>query len=46
MKRAQTWVLLRLHQEEEGVTAVIIALCLISLVGMLVLVVDVGGLLL
>ncbi len=37
--------LFRLHHEEEGVTAVIIALCLISLFGMLVLVVDVGGLL-
>ena len=37
--------LFRLHHEEDGVTAVIIALCLISLFGMLVLVVDVGGLL-
>src|SRR6186997_1913441 len=37
--------LFRLHQDEEGVTAIIVALCLISLVGMLVLVVDVGGLL-
>ena len=37
--------LFRLHHDEEGVTAIIVALCLISLVGMLVLVVDVGGLL-
>jgi len=37
--------LFRLHREEEGVTAVIVALCLIALFGMLVLVVDVGGLL-
>ena len=36
--------LFRLHHDEEGVTAIIVALCLISLVGMLVLVVDVGGL--
>jgi hypothetical protein len=37
--------LFRLHREEEGVTAIIVALCLIALFGMLVLVVDVGGLL-
>ena len=37
--------LFRLHQDQEGVTAIIVALCLISLFGMLVLVVDVGGLL-
>jgi len=37
--------LFRLHHEEEGVTAIIVALCLIALFGMLVLVVDVGGLL-
>jgi len=36
----------RLHQPEEGATLVIVALCLIALVGMIVLVVDVGGLLL
>jgi len=35
----------RLHNDESGVTMVIVALCLIALVGMLVLVVDVGGLL-
>ncbi len=34
-----------LHRDEEGVTAIIVALCLVALVGMLVLVVDVGGLL-
>jgi Flp pilus assembly protein TadG len=37
--------LFRLHHDEEGVTAIIVALCLIALFGMLVLVVDVGGLL-
>jgi Flp pilus assembly protein TadG len=37
--------LFRLHQDQEGVTAIIVALCLIALFGMLVLVVDVGGLL-
>ena len=37
--------LFRLHQDQEGVTAVIVALCLIALFGMLVLIVDVGGLL-
>ena len=36
----------RLHGDESGVTLVIVALCLIALFGMLVLVVDVGGLLL
>ena len=36
----------RLHRDESGVTLVIVALCLIALFGMLVLVVDVGGLLL
>jgi len=36
----------RLHQQEQGATLVIVALCLIALVGMVVLVVDVGGLLL
>jgi len=35
----------RLHSDESGVTMVIVALCLIALIGMLVLVVDVGGLL-
>jgi len=35
----------RLHNDESGVTMVIVALCLIALIGMLVLVVDVGGLL-
>jgi len=37
--------LFRLHRDQEGATAIIVALCLISLFGMLVLVVDVGGLL-
>ncbi len=37
--------LFRLHHDQEGVTAIIVALCLIALFGMLVLVVDVGGLL-
>jgi Flp pilus assembly protein TadG len=37
--------LFRLHKGEEGVTAIIVALCLVALFGMLVLVVDVGGLL-
>ena len=37
--------LLRLHENEEGVTAVIVVLCLVALMGMLVLVIDVGGLL-
>ena len=36
----------RLHGDESGVTLVIVALCLVSLIGMIVLVVDVGGLLL
>ena len=36
----------RLHGDESGVTLVIVALCLIAMFGMLVLVVDVGGLLL
>jgi hypothetical protein len=36
----------RLHGDQSGVTMVIVALCLIALVGMVVLVVDVGGLLL
>jgi Flp pilus assembly protein TadG len=36
----------RLHRDESGVTLVIVTLCLIALFGMLVLVVDVGGLLL
>jgi Flp pilus assembly protein TadG len=35
----------RLHGDESGVTLVIVALCLIALFGMIVLVVDVGGLL-
>jgi Flp pilus assembly protein TadG len=35
----------RLHGDESGVTMVIVALCLIALFGMIVLVVDVGGLL-
>ena len=38
-------VLERLHRDERGAFAVIFALCLIALVGMMVLVVDVGGLL-
>jgi Flp pilus assembly protein TadG len=37
--------LFRLHKDEEGVTAIIVALCLVALIGMMVLVVDVGGLL-
>jgi Flp pilus assembly protein TadG len=36
----------RLHHDEEGVTLIIVVLCLVALFGMLVLVVDVGGLLL
>jgi Flp pilus assembly protein TadG len=36
----------RLHRDEKGVTLVIVVLCLVALFGMLVLVVDVGGLLL
>jgi Flp pilus assembly protein TadG len=36
----------RLHGDESGVTLVIVTLCLVALFGMLVLVVDVGGLLL
>lgn len=36
----------RLHEREEGATLVIVALCLVALIGMVVLVVDVGGLLL
>jgi Flp pilus assembly protein TadG len=35
----------RLHRDETGAFAIIFALCLIALVGMMVLVVDVGGLL-
>ncbi len=35
----------RLHGDQSGVTMVIVALCLIALMGMIVLVVDVGGLL-
>jgi Putative Flp pilus-assembly TadE/G-like len=35
----------RLHREEDGVTLVIVVLCLVAMIGMLVLVVDVGGLL-
>lgn len=35
----------RLHREERGVTMVIVTLSLVALMGMLVLVVDVGGLL-
>jgi Flp pilus assembly protein TadG len=35
----------RLHDDERGATAIIVALCLIGLIGMMVLVVDVGGLL-
>src|SRR3954470_2764520 len=38
-------ILRRLHGDQSGVTMVIVALCLIALMGMLVLVVDVGGLL-
>jgi Flp pilus assembly protein TadG len=37
--------LFKLHQGQDGVTAVIVALCLVGLMGMLVLVVDVGALL-
>jgi Flp pilus assembly protein TadG len=39
-------ILTRRRGEEDGATAVIVVLCLIALFGMLVLVVDVGGLLL
>ena len=35
----------RLHGDESGVTMIIVALCLVALIGMIVLVVDVGGLL-
>src|SRR6476659_2478655 len=35
----------RLHGDQSGVTMVIVALCLVALIGMIVLVVDVGGLL-
>jgi Flp pilus assembly protein TadG len=35
----------RLRDDERGATAIIVALCLIGLIGMMVLVVDVGGLL-
>jgi|1185.fasta_scaffold17499_2 Flp pilus assembly protein TadG len=38
-------ILRRLHGDQSGVTMVIVALCLIALMGMVVLVVDVGGLL-
>jgi len=38
-------VLERLHRDQDGAFAIIFALCLIALVGMMVLVVDVGGLL-
>jgi len=38
-------ILRRLHGDQSGVTMVIVALCLIALMGMIVLVVDVGGLL-
>jgi Flp pilus assembly protein TadG len=37
--------LFRLHEDQEGVTAIIIAFCLVALIGMIVLVVDVGGVL-
>jgi hypothetical protein len=39
------WLTLRIHREEDGVTLVIVVLCLVAIIGMLVLVVDVGGLL-
>ena len=35
----------RLHGDESGVTMIIVALCMVALIGMIVLVVDVGGLL-
>src|SRR3954452_12806335 len=38
-------ILRRLHGDQSGVTMIIVALCLIALFGMIVLVVDVGGLL-
>src|SRR6478735_3376716 len=38
-------ILRRLHGDQSGVTMVIVALCLVALIGMIVLVVDVGGLL-
>ena len=38
-------ILRRLHGDQSGVTLVIVALCLIAMMGMIVLVVDVGGLL-
>jgi hypothetical protein len=37
--------LFKLHEGQDGVTAIIVALCLVGLMGMLVLVVDVGALL-
>jgi Flp pilus assembly protein TadG len=43
MRALMQW---RLHRDERGVTAIIVALCLVALFGMLILVVDVGGLLL
>jgi Flp pilus assembly protein TadG len=43
MRKLMLW---RRAREEEGVTAIIVALVLVALFGMLVLVVDVGGLLL
>jgi Flp pilus assembly protein TadG len=39
-------VIKRLHGREDGATLIIVVLCLIALIGMVVLVVDVGGLLL
>jgi Flp pilus assembly protein TadG len=39
------WITRGIHRDEEGVTVVIVALSLIALLGMVVLVVDVGGLL-
>src|SRR5436309_8498265 len=40
------WLTRGIHREEEGVTLIIVALSLIAIFGMIVLVVDVGGLLL
>ncbi len=39
-------IIKRLHGQEDGATLIIVVLCLIALIGMVVLVVDVGGLLL
>src|SRR2546427_2817700 len=39
------WMTRGIHREEEGVTLVIVALSLIAIFGMIVLVIDVGGLL-